>query len=453
MSGVLRLANTGGSNGRSTIVAAASTDATFTLPPLGGTLLTSNFSAPGETITLDGANVIISNGDLNVNSGTLFVDESTNRVGIGTTTPLFRFDVTGGGIAVRDTTADINETSITFGETGSGNAYSVRLGQTANATLGFEKYDLGWAETARINSDGQLLVGTTDAVNNSRLGAKLVTANAGGANSHAGLCMTNYNSNPQVAPFVDFNKSLDDTEGTFTTPLTNLTTIGYVVWRGSDGTGFKVAADIQCLADGDASANSTPGLLSFGTSPDGSTTTIRRLIINSLGRVAIGNFTPAAPLHISDADHGVALGYIQGATLPESAGIYTSSSTDFGQAYGSLIIQSRTDFSGYSTIFRGEGGESMRITSGKNLQLQRKIQSAYTNGGNGDSRTLTLPSVGDEGACFLLTTQRSPSLDLCVSNTSIIYYNGKAEFMERQNVAGTWPVGGLTVTFNDGGTY
>ena len=38
MSGVLRLANTGGSNGRSTIVAAASTDATFTLPPTGGTL-------------------------------------------------------------------------------------------------------------------------------------------------------------------------------------------------------------------------------------------------------------------------------------------------------------------------------------------------------------------------------------------------------------------------------
>ena len=87
MSGVLRLGNTGAGTGRSTLVAAASNDQTFTLPSAGGTLLTSNTSIPGGTITLDGATINITNGDLNVDSGTLFVDESTNRVGIGTITP------------------------------------------------------------------------------------------------------------------------------------------------------------------------------------------------------------------------------------------------------------------------------------------------------------------------------------------------------------------------------
>ena len=46
MSGVLRLGNTGAGTGRSTLVAAASNDQTFTLPSAGGTLLTSNYIHP-----------------------------------------------------------------------------------------------------------------------------------------------------------------------------------------------------------------------------------------------------------------------------------------------------------------------------------------------------------------------------------------------------------------------
>jgi len=94
MSGVLRLANTGGSNGRSTIVAAASTDATFTLPPTGGTILTTDFDTVGD-ITWNGSNINITNADLNVNSGQLFVDESTGFVGVNTTAPEASLEVNG----------------------------------------------------------------------------------------------------------------------------------------------------------------------------------------------------------------------------------------------------------------------------------------------------------------------------------------------------------------------
>ena len=42
MSGVLRLGNTGAATGRSTLQATATSDATFSLPSAGGTILTTD---------------------------------------------------------------------------------------------------------------------------------------------------------------------------------------------------------------------------------------------------------------------------------------------------------------------------------------------------------------------------------------------------------------------------
>jgi len=78
------------------------------------------------------------------------------------------------------------------------------------------------------------------------------------------------------------------------------------------------------------------------------------------GNVGIGVSNPAATLHLSDPNHGIAAGYV-GNTLPNSAGIYTSSSTAHGQAYGTLIIQARAEFSGYGICFRSSNAERMRI--------------------------------------------------------------------------------------------
>ena len=82
MSGVLRLGNTGAGTGRSTLEASASSDQTFTLPDAGGTLLTSNYSDAGGTITLDGADIVITNANVNINSGHLVIDESTGAVSL-----------------------------------------------------------------------------------------------------------------------------------------------------------------------------------------------------------------------------------------------------------------------------------------------------------------------------------------------------------------------------------
>ncbi len=85
-----------------------------------------------------------------------------------------------------------------------------------------------------------------------------------------------------------------------------------------------------------------------------------KMRIDSSGKVGIGVSSPAATLHLSDSNHGIAAGYV-GGTLPNSAGIYTSSSTTHGQAYGSLIVQARADYSGYGIAFRASNAERMRV--------------------------------------------------------------------------------------------
>ena len=172
MSGVLRLANTGASTGRSTLEASASNDQTFTLPSAGGTLLTSNTSIPGGTITLDGATINITNGDLNVDSGTLFVDESTNRVGIGTTTPLYKFsvfDTASGGASLLDLDNQVLNNygglRVTLGATDR----ECRLQSTyGNSFFTFytEPSTGGPQERIRITDLGRLLVQTTSTTSN-----------------------------------------------------------------------------------------------------------------------------------------------------------------------------------------------------------------------------------------------------------------------------------------------
>ena len=94
----------------------------------------------------------------------------------------------------------------------------------------------------------------------------------------------------------------------------------------------------------------------------------RAITISDAQRVGIGTTSPAAPLNVSDANHGIAAGYI-GGTLPNTPGIYTSSSTAHGQAYGSLIVQARAEYSGYGISFRASNQERMRIDSSGNVGI------------------------------------------------------------------------------------
>ena len=123
------------------------------------------------TITLNGTTGIttpdVTSDGLTVDSTTLVVDEANNRVGIGTSSPVFTSGYT--GIHLNASYPEIHLTSPNSGTTAtdgfkiqqnSGN--NIYLWNYENAFLAFGTNN---AERARIDSSGNLLVGKTDSSN------------------------------------------------------------------------------------------------------------------------------------------------------------------------------------------------------------------------------------------------------------------------------------------------
>jgi Chaperone of endosialidase len=92
------------------------------------------------------------------------IDASQN-VGVGTSSPQQRLDVTGGYLQLRDSTGS-GGYRLTIGA----DSTSCRLNSVDNTPLTFS---MGGSEKARIDSSGNLLVGTTDSSSSSGVGVKV----------------------------------------------------------------------------------------------------------------------------------------------------------------------------------------------------------------------------------------------------------------------------------------
>lgn len=153
-----------------------------------GTLLTRSnvtFGDTGdETVTFFSPTVSAPN-DLNINSGQLFVDQSTGFVGVGDTSPSYKLDVAGSIRATGDITIDgqdlisstttfnlVNTTATTVNTGGAATAYNI--GHSSGTGDTFIRNDL----TANQNAD---ILGNLTVAGNTTLGnasGDLVTVNA-----------------------------------------------------------------------------------------------------------------------------------------------------------------------------------------------------------------------------------------------------------------------------------
>jgi hypothetical protein len=156
---------------------------------------------------------------------------------------------------------------------------SLRIATTTGVGVG------GFSERLRIDSSGRLLVGTSTASNNIRIGQKIASVTT---SDYGGASLTSYaGTTAAYRPVLDFQRSRGTTDGSFTAVADN-DFLGTIVWRGSDGAQWVDGAYITAQVDGTPGANDMPGRLVFSTTADGASSPTERMRIAASGKIAFG---------------------------------------------------------------------------------------------------------------------------------------------------------------------
>jgi predicted ribosome-associated RNA-binding protein Tma20 len=116
----------------------------------------------GVSITSDGTNLALPpissvSGDFTVDTDTLHVDSTNNRVGIGTTSPARTLEVQSSSGAVANFGSAVSNAYITFTDSGTTSNTHVRVGSAGDEM----RFYAGDAERVRIDSSGNVGIGTT----------------------------------------------------------------------------------------------------------------------------------------------------------------------------------------------------------------------------------------------------------------------------------------------------
>jgi len=246
-------------------------------------------------------------GNLNIDSGTFYVDASNNRVGIGFTSPTTILEVardaSGGSdiISIYNSSTSLNTTKYaglefrgidsvgTIKDTAYIRTYPQDGNYVSSALTFFTRGSDALAERMKIDALGNVGIGTSAPTNK----LEIVTEVAG-----QGSTFTTYTANTNIGIFSSFRTA----RGNIAAPLIVQSgdRIGVLGFGAYNGTTFINGATIISNIDsGTVSATSMPMNLSFWTCPDGFTTRLERMRIDSVGNVGIGTTSPSYQLDLS----------------------------------------------------------------------------------------------------------------------------------------------------------
>ena len=132
------------------------------------------------------------------------------------------------------------------------------------------------AERARIDSSGRLLIGTS-------------TAPAGGNGNISKVVIQGYVGNDIGVGIISLQR------GQAASALSTGTELGRIAFNDNGGNSF---ATITCDSDAASGTNDYPGRLVFSTTADGASSPTERMRITSAGKIGIGTSTPESKLTI-----------------------------------------------------------------------------------------------------------------------------------------------------------
>lgn len=184
-------------------------------------------------------------------------------------------------------------------------------------------------EAGVITTGTQSLAGTKLLGHTTTLGRLAQSFEVTTSANSGGVALNTFSTTAGEASILDFNRSKSATKGTQTAVALD-DTLGYVTFRGSDGTDFQNAASIQAAVDGAVSAGDMPGRLSFWTTSDGSATPTERWRITNAGHLLaiadnsydIGGTGPNKPRTVY-AGTSVVTPNVNGLTITTSTGTLT----------------------------------------------------------------------------------------------------------------------------------
>lgn len=308
----------------------------------GATTIGTNVSIDGNlTVSGSAATSTFSTGGFTVGTDQFVVQQTSGRVGIGTTSPSAVLSLAGNayfdsalfvfGSSTASTLQFAFQRAATTTIPQTSNAWSIATSTTAIPILSLD------------GKNGRIAIGAADPdkIDPSNTSSLLATYNEGSTFTDISF---RESSNFQFgAIFLNFLRS----KGTLNTPTANQNgdLLGAITFQGHDGTNFQNGSQIRSSVDGTISAGNVPSNLTFGTTLTDAFAT-ERMRITSTGNVGIGTTTPYSRFHVSrgaSATTTVNFGEVGSATSKACFNTKNTSGADISfyfNAANALVIES-----------------------------------------------------------------------------------------------------------------